>query len=105
MTAFSMTRAHVLERLTLHVDLMRGSQVGAALADLLTIAYPDDPPFPDLGAGEALAVVLPRVRSILDGWTRVGRLNLEGATPYREAALALAFVMGRAEEAVLQGTC
>ena len=45
------------------------------------------------------------MQSILDGWNRVGRLNVEGATPYREAALALAFVLGRAEEAALQGTC
>lgn len=103
MSGFSMTRAQVLDRLTPHVHLMRDTQTGDALADLLNLAYPDHPPFPALGFGDDLVVIRSRVQSILDGWTRVGGLNMEGATPYREAALALAFVLGRAEEAALQG--
>jgi hypothetical protein len=98
-----MTRAQVLDRLTFHVNLLRETQTGDALADLLNLAYPDNPPFPGLGFGDGLPVIRSAVESILDGWTRVGRLNTEGATPYREAALALAFVLGRAEEAALQG--
>lgn len=98
-TAFSMTRAQVLATLTSHVRLMRETKTGDALADLLNLAYPDNPPFPDLGFGDDLTTIRSNVESILDGWTRVGRLNAEGATPYREAGLALAFVLGRAEEA------
>lgn len=105
MSGFTLTRAQVLHRLTPHVHLMRDTQTGDALADLLNLAYPDHRPFPGLGFGDDLVVIRSRVQSILDGWTRVGRLNVEGATPYREAALALAFALGRAEEAALQGTC
>jgi len=102
MSGFSMTRAQVLDRLAIHVRMLRETQTGDALANVLNLAYPDDPPFPDLGFGDELLVIRSQVQSILDGWTRVGRLNMEGATPYREAALALAFVLGRAEEAALQ---
>ena len=98
-TPFSMTRAQVLATLTPHVRLMRETKTGDALADLLNLAYPDNPPFPDLGFGDDLNTIRSNVESVLDGWTRVGRLNVEGATPYREASLALAFVLGRAEEA------
>ena len=102
MSGFSMTRAQVLDRLAIHVRILRETQTGDALANVLNLAYPDDPPFPDLGFGDELIVIRRQVQSILDGWTRVGRLNREGATPYREAAVALAFVLGRAEEAALQ---
>lgn len=101
-TSFSMTRVQVLATLTPHVRLMRETKVGDALADLLNLAYPDNPPFPDLGFGDDLATIRSSVEAVLDGWTRVGRLNVEGATPYREAGLALAFVLGRAEQAALQ---
>lgn len=103
-TVFSMTRAQVLATLTSHVRLMRETKTGDALADLLNLAYPDNPPFPDLGFGDDLNTIRSNVESVLDGWTRVGRLNVEGATPYREAGLALAFVLGRAEQAALQSS-
>lgn len=105
MSGLNLTRSQVLERLAPHVLLLRETQTGDALANILNLAYPDAPPFPYYGFGDELIVIRRQVQSILDGWNRVGRLNVEGATPYREAALALAFALGRAEEAALQGAC
>ena len=96
-----MTRLQVLTALTLQVQIMRETRAGDALADLLTLAYPDDPPFPELGFGDGLNVIRSQIEMLINSWQRVGRLNLPGATPYREAALAAAFVLGRAEEAAV----
>lgn len=63
-----------------------------AIADLLALYWPDDPPYPTRGLGEQLDELRPRLEVMIAGWDHVARKN--SAPPaFREGARAIRFVM------------
>lgn len=94
-----MTRDDVMDALSLQLCAWRGAREGDALADLLALAYPDLRLIGDMGRGEPLMTIRPRIEAIIAGWTEVSRLNTPGAKVYRDAVAAASYVLGRAEMA------
>lgn len=94
-----MTKQEILAALTPYCRLMRETPYGHAVADLLELAWPDDPPLADMGYGDALHLIRPRLDAIVAGDEAIARQNQPGpADQARARAGAIRFLIQQIEE-------
>lgn len=93
-----MTRREIHAALVGLVQQNRDTPIGDALADLMNLAWADEPPFPLDGFGDTLDQLRPRLDAILSGWDLIAGQN---ASPirYREAASAVRCLIAGIEAA------
>ena len=94
-----MTRREIYAALVGLVQKNRDTPIGDALADLLNLAWADQPPFPLDGFGDNLDQLRPRLAAILTGWDLVARQNGVAAVGYRDAASAVRCMIAGIEAA------
>lgn len=92
-----MTRDQVCDALDFHVKLMRGHSTADVLADVVALAFPDQPAYPTDGFGDELAVLHGPLSEILVGWDYLAAKNEPFAASYREAARAVRHCIRLAE--------
>ncbi len=92
-----MTRAEICTAPGRFLKVMADTPQGDAVADLLALAWPDNPPAPLMGFGDSFDRIKPALDALLKGWDHIGRFNEPIGATYREAARAVRFLMRQIE--------
>lgn len=91
----ALTEHQVLEVLGGWLRVMDGLPGADAIADLVTLAYPDAV-MPGMGWGDPLGMIEPKIQTVLTGWDLIARQNTPAAVAYRDGAAAVRHCLERA---------